>query len=71
MSIDQTQKEIDNFADHSYKYGFETIIESDRPEKGLNEKIIRYISNKKKEPQWMLDWRLKSFDKWKMMKDPS
>ena len=71
MSIEQTQKEIDNFADQSYKYGFETIIDSDRPEKGINEEIIKYISAKKKEPQWMLDWRLKSFEKWKTMDDPS
>ena len=71
MSIEKTQKEINSFADQSYKYGFETIIDSDRPSKGLNEDIIKYISNKKKEPKWMLDWRLKSFEKWKAMKDPS
>jgi len=71
VSIEQTQKEIDNFADQTYKYGFETKIDSERPEKGLNEKIIRYISSKKNEPVWMLDWRLKSFSKWKTMKDPS
>ena len=71
MSIEETQKEIDNFAVQSYKYGFETLIESDRPEKGINEDIIKFISAKKKEPQWMLDWRLKSFEKWKTMEDPS
>ena len=71
MSIEETQKEIDSFADQSYKYGFETKIDSDRPEKGLNENIIKFISNKKNEPQWMLDWRLKSFKKWKTMKDPT
>ena len=43
MSIDQTQKELDSFADQSYKYGFETIIESDRPEKGLNIDIIKKL----------------------------
>ena len=48
MSIDQSQKEIDNFADQGYKYGFETKIDSDRPEKGLNENIIKFISAKKK-----------------------
>ena len=71
MNIDQVQKKIDNYANQKYKYGFETIIESERPEKGLNEDIIRFISAKKKEPQWMLDWRLKSFSKWKTMNDPS
>jgi len=70
VSIDQTQKEIDNFANQGYKYGFETKIDSDRPEKGLNENIIKFISAKKKEPQWMLDWRLKSFSKWKSMDEP-
>ena len=70
MSIEQTQKEIDSFAEQSYKYGFETKIDSDRPEKGLNEDIIKYISAKKNEPDWMLNWRLKSFSKWKTMKDP-
>jgi len=70
VSIDQSQKEIDNFADQGYKYGFETKIDSDRPEKGLNENIIKFISAKKKEPQWMLDWRLKSFSKWKSMDEP-
>ena len=48
MSIEQTQKQIDNFADQSYKYGFETIIDSERPEKGINVDIIKYISEKKK-----------------------
>ena len=71
MSIDQTQKDIDSFAGQSYKYGFETKIESERPEKGLNEEIIKFISKKKREPKWMLDWRLKSFEKWKTMEDPS
>ncbi len=56
--------------DKSYKYGFVTDLKSEKPKKGLNEDIIKYISNKKKEPQWMLEWRLKSFQKWKKMKDP-
>ena len=71
MSIDQTQKEINSYADQGYKYGFETKIESERSEKGLNEDIIKFISTKKKEPKWKLDWRLKSFAKWKTMKDPN
>ena len=71
MSIEQTQKEIDNFAEQNYKYGFETIIESVRSKKGLDQDTIRFISAKKKEPQWMLDWRLKSFEKWKAMEDPN
>ena len=69
MSSIQTQKQLNTYASQKYKYGFETFIESDKPEKGLNKGIIRYISSKKKEPQWMLDWRLKSYEKWKSMKD--
>ena len=71
MNSQQTQKQIDDYADQNYKYGFETLIESERSEKGLNEDTIKFISAKKKEPQWMLDWRLKSFAKWKTMEDPS
>ena len=70
MNLIQTQKQINNYANQKYKYGFETVIESDKPEKGLNQDTIRYISAKKKEPQWMLDWRLKAYEKWKLMKDP-
>jgi len=55
--MDNRQKEIDNLKD--YKYGFSTDIESVRAPKGLNEEVIKFISNIKKEPQWMLDFRLK------------
>ena len=71
MNLEQTQKQIENYADQNYKYGFETLIESERSEKGLNEDTIKFISAKKKEPQWMLDWRLNSFAKWKTMQDPT
>ncbi len=47
-----------------YKYGFVTDIDSDMAPKGLNEDIVRFISAKKNEPQWMLDWRLKAFRMW-------
>lgn len=53
-----------------YKYGFVTDIESDMAPKGLNEDIIRFISKKKNEPEWMLDWRLKAFAGWKQMAEP-
>ncbi|MCB2108468.1 MAG: Fe-S cluster assembly protein SufB, partial [Rhodobacteraceae bacterium] len=52
-----------------YKYGFVTEIETDRAPKGLNEDIIRFISAKKDEPAWMLDWRLKAFQHWLSHKD--
>ena len=53
-----------------YKYGFVTDIESDKAPKGLNEDIIRFISAKKDEPEWMLDWRLKAFAVWQKMDSP-
>lgn len=53
-----------------YKYGFVTDIESDKAPKGLNEDIIRFISKKKEEPEWMLEWRLKAYAQWLTMKEP-
>src|SRR4051794_9709755 len=53
-----------------YKYGFITNIEADEAPKGLNEDIVRFISAKKNEPQWMLDWRLKAFRHWLQMTEP-
>jgi Fe-S cluster assembly protein SufB len=54
-----------------YKYGFETEIESIRAPKGLNEGIVRFISEKKGEPAWMLDWRLDAFQRWQAMTEPT
>ena len=54
-----------------YKYGFVTDIETDTAPKGLNEDIIRLISEKKGEPQWLLEYRLKAFEFWKGMKEPT
>tara|TARA_B100001123_G_scaffold430814_1_gene551381 strand:- start:1229 stop:2665 length:1437 start_codon:yes stop_codon:yes gene_type:complete len=53
-----------------YKYGFTTDIESVRAPKGLNEDVIKFISNIKKEPKWMLEWRLKAFKRLKNLKEP-
>jgi Fe-S cluster assembly protein SufB len=55
----------------NYKYGFETAIESDRAPKGLSEDIVRFISQKKSEPQWMLDWRLDAYRRWKTLDEPT
>lgn len=65
-TIDQV-KEIDI---DQYKYGFSTDIEVDKAPKGLNEDIIRFISAKKEEPQWMLDWRLAAYERWLTMDEP-
>jgi len=53
-----------------YKYGFVTDIESDLAPKGLSEDIVRFISAKKDEPEWMLEWRLAAFQRWKTMEEP-
>lgn len=54
-----------------YKYGFVTDIESDNAPKGLNEDIVRFISAKKNEPEWLLEWRLKAFRVWQKMEEPN
>ncbi|WP_349371895.1 Fe-S cluster assembly protein SufB [Salinarimonas sp.] len=54
-----------------YKYGFETVLEVDKAPKGLSEDIIRFISAKKDEPSWMLDWRLDAYKRWQTMKEPN
>ncbi|MFA5713970.1 MAG: Fe-S cluster assembly protein SufB [Bacteroidales bacterium] len=62
---------IQKVTESEYEYGFETLLESDSFPKGLNEQIIKGISAKKKEPQWLLDFRLKAFAKWQTMKIPT
>ena len=54
-----------------YKYGFTTNIDADEAPMGLNEDIIRFISSKKNEPEWMLEWRLKAYHQWLKMKEPN
>ena len=54
-----------------YKYGFVTEIESERAERGLSEDIVRFISMKKGEPDWMLDWRLEAYRRWRTMTEPT
>src|ERR1044071_5337621 len=53
-----------------YKYGFVTEIEADEAPPGLSEDIVRFISAKKNEPEWMLEWRLKAYHLWLGMKEP-
>src|SRR5437763_8708873 len=54
-----------------YRYGFETVIESEKAPKGLSEDTIRYISGKKNEPAWMLEWRLEAYRRWLTMTEPT
>ncbi len=66
----ETTKTLDKYAQDKYKYGFVTNIDSDRPKKGLDEEIIKFISQKKNEPEWMLSWRLNCYQKWLKMPNP-
>ena len=61
---------IDEVVNSEYKYGFVTNIEQENAPKGLNEDIIRFISAKKEEPEWMLEWRLKAYKEWLKMTEP-
>ena len=62
--------DITKLVNQPYKYGFSTQIEKDIIEKGLNENVVRLISEKKNEPKFMLDFRLKAFKKWQQMSSP-
>jgi len=62
---------ISNTLNKKYEYGFVTNIEQDTIPPGLNEEVIKTISNKKNEPKWLLDWRLKAYNRWKKMKEPN
>ncbi|MDB2349554.1 Fe-S cluster assembly protein SufB [Alphaproteobacteria bacterium] len=66
----ETSQTLDKYVQDKYKYGFVTDIDSDRPKKGLDEEVIKYISKRKNEPQWMLTWRLDCYKKWLKMLDP-
>ncbi|HWC66079.1 MAG TPA: Fe-S cluster assembly protein SufB [Thermoanaerobaculia bacterium] len=63
-------KTIEEFTTGEYKHGFVTEIEEESIPKGLNEDVIRLISRKKEEPEFLLDWRLKAYRKWITMKEP-
>ena len=69
MSSTEVSK-IEELANKEYKYGFVTEIDSDTLPKGLNEDIIRQLSAKKNEPEFMLEWRLKAYRHWLTMKEP-
>src|SRR3954467_5234124 len=62
---------IEQLANREYKYGFVSDVESETIAKGLNEDVVRLISQKKNEPEWLLEWRLKAFGVWLTMKEPT
>jgi len=61
---------LEELTNSEYKYGFETKLDMDSAPMGLNEDIVRFISEKKEEPEWMLNWRLKAYRHWLTMKEP-
>ena len=67
----KTQNEtIEKFTSQDYQYGFVTDIEQETIPPGIDENVVRFISNKKNEPDWLLNWRLKAFEHWKNMEEP-
>ena len=70
-AVQETIDQVRGLDVDQYKYGFETTIEAEKAPKGLNEDIIRFISAKKNEPEWMLEWRLKAYERWLTMEEPT
>ena len=66
----EDEKSFDELTDKEYKYGFVTEIESESLPPGLNEEIVREISRRKEEPEWLMEWRLKAFRAWEKMETP-
>ncbi|HVZ56133.1 MAG TPA: hypothetical protein VG870_05695, partial [Chitinophagaceae bacterium] len=68
--LDEELSAIEKTVLSDYKYGFVTDIEAEMAPRGLNEDTIRFISGKKNEPEWMLEWRLKAYRHWVKMEEP-
>ncbi len=70
-AVQDTIEQVKDLDVDYYKYGFSTDIESVKAPKGLNEDTVRFISEKKAEPEWMLDWRLDAYRRWLTMEEPN
>ena len=70
-AVQETVERVKSIDVDQYKYGFVTDIESEKAPKGLDESTVRFISAKKGEPEWMLEWRLEAFRRWKTMQEPT
>ncbi|GAA4825728.1 Fe-S cluster assembly protein SufB [Algivirga pacifica] len=70
MSAEKDTQILEEFTSKEYEHGWTTDIEMESAPKGLNEDIVRFISAKKNEPEWLLEWRLKAFEQWKKMTCP-
>ena len=69
--MEDSNKIINEVTQNEYKWGFTTNIETETAPKGLSEETVRYISTKKNEPEWMLEFRLKAYRHWITMKEPT
>src|SRR6187401_2989173 len=69
-AVQETVDQVRQIDVDQYKYGFETLIASDKAPQGLSEDIVRFISAKKDEPAWMLEWRLDAYRRWLTMREP-
>ncbi len=69
-AVEDTVRQVEQVTQERYKYGFVTDIEQERAPKGLDEDTVRFISRKKDEPDWLLDWRLRAFAMWKGQPEP-
>jgi Fe-S cluster assembly protein SufB len=69
-AVQETVDQVRRIDVDQYKYGFVTDVESEKAPKGLSEDTVRFISNKKSEPQWMLEWRLDAYRRWLTMREP-
>ena len=70
-AVQQTIEQVKRIDVDKYKYGFTTDIESVRAPKGLSEEVVRFISAKKGEPDWLLEWRLEAYRRWLTMQEPT
>jgi Fe-S cluster assembly protein SufB len=70
-AVEETVERVKEIDVDKYKYGFFTDIESVKAPKGLNEEVVRFISAKKGEPSWMLEWRLEAYRRWQTMQEPT
>src|ERR1700751_3433919 len=71
QAVKETVERVRRIDVDQYRYGFETLIESDKAPKGLSEDTVRFISNKKNEPAWLLEWRLEAYRRWLTMREPN
>ena len=69
-ALNETAQQVESVTSERYKYGFVTDVEQEMAPKGLNEDIVRYISAKKDEPEWLLEWRLRAYRLWLEMPEP-